>query len=315
MTTPRLLHMGGAVVDLVYRAQALPAQGSEVVAETFARIPGGGFNTMLSAARCGMAVAYGGPHGAGPQGDFMRAALTEAGIAVLQPVSPALDTGNCVVIVTPDGERTFLSWPGAESHVTDEALEAIRPSASDHVLVSGYTLSYPTSRAALARWLEHIDPSVAVVFDPAPVVASIPQDILRTALNHTTWLSANAAEARFLTGASEPAEQIAGLLGDLCPRAQGVVLRTGSDGAWLGMPGEPARHVPSFEVEVHDTNGAGDTHLGAFVTALSRGEPPLEAVRFANAAAAISVTRAGGSSAPFLPEINDFLEARAVRAR
>ena len=68
-----------------------------------------------------------------------------------------------------------------------------------------------------------------------------------------------------------------------------------------------ARHIPAFTVAAVDTNGAGDTHVGAFVSALSRGADPFEAARYANAAAAISVTRHGGSSAPTHAEIESFL--------
>ena len=65
--------------------------------------------------------------------------------------------------------------------------------------------------------------------------------------------------------------------------------------------------IPGFKVAAIDTNGAGDTHIGAFVSALARGMAPFEAARYANAAAAISVTRHGGSSAPTDAEIQTFL--------
>ena len=70
------------------------------------------------------------------------------------------------------------------------------------------------------------------------------------------------------------------------------------------------RTVPGFKVEAVDTNGAGDTHIGAFVSALSQSKSPCEAARYANAAAALSVTRQGGSSAPTDSEILEFLAER-----
>ena len=72
-----------------------------------------------------------------------------------------------------------------------------------------------------------------------------------------------------------------------------------------------AQTIAGFEVEAIDTNGAGDTHIGAFVSALARGVPPFEAARYANAAAAVSVTRHGGSSAPTDHEIQRFLSQPA----
>lgn len=310
MSAARLLHMGGAVVDFVYHAPGLPEPGREVVAENFSLQPGGGFNLMLAARRCGMKVAYGGPHGDGPMGGLIRAALKEAGIDILRTPTGDIDTGNCVVAVTPDGERSFLSWPGAEGRLDDADLAAIRPEGSDHVFVSGYTLSYPHSRAALARWLVSLHPSVFVAFDPAPVVASIPEDLLRAVLARATWLSANLAEAETMTGKTRPAEQAELLLGDLCPRAEGVLLRDGGRGTWLARRGTQLRHVPAFTVEAVDTTGAGDTHFGAFLAMLAAGREPFAATRFANAAAAISVTRRGGASAPEAGEIEAFLAAR-----
>lgn len=315
MNTPRLLHMGGAVVDFVYRARALPLPGTEIVADAFAMLPGGGFNMMYAARRSGMDVAYGGPHGAGPHGDFIRASLADAGIPALLPPDKATDTGNCVVMVTPDGERTFLSWPGAEGHADATALAGIAPRPGDIVFVSGYTLSYPSSREALADWVEALDPSVPVALDPAPVVASIPRPLLDGVLSRLTWLSANLAEAETITGVGEPQAQIAALLGEggLCPRAQGVVLRAGAEGAWLGLPGQAPLHLRPFPVEAVDTTGAGDTHVGAFLAALARGQAPAAAMFYANAAAAISVTRHGGASAPAFEEVDTFLRAREAR--
>jgi sugar/nucleoside kinase (ribokinase family) len=83
----------------------------------------------------------------------------------------------------------------------------------------------------------------------------------------------------------------------------------GVAGAHVLLRDGRSQTIPGFKVAAVDTNGAGDTHIGAFVSALARGESPFAAARYANAAAAISVTRHGGSSAPTDAEINDFLAA------
>ena len=71
----RLVHIGSAVVDYVYRIDALPSPGMEKTASSFARVAGGGFNMMVSARRTGMKVVFGGQLGSGPNGDFLRAAF------------------------------------------------------------------------------------------------------------------------------------------------------------------------------------------------------------------------------------------------
>ena len=87
VSAPRLLHMGGAVVDFVYRARALPLPGTEIVADAFTMLPGGGFNMMYAARRSGMDVAYGGPHGTGPHGDFIRAEIREKNLTAVHDLS------------------------------------------------------------------------------------------------------------------------------------------------------------------------------------------------------------------------------------
>lgn len=307
MTAPRLVNIGSAVVDYVYRVSGLPAPGTERIATTYDRVVGGGFNMMAAARRAGMAVAFGGQHGTGPNGDFLRTALAEEGIVTLTRPSPAIDTGNCVVMITADAERTFVSWPGAEGAVTPAQLADVVPAAGDWVVISGYTLSYPGSRDALADWIEALPRDVPLVFDPAPVVAEIPLAILERVLNRVTWLSCNDAEAAHIAGRGDIGTLSAALLAHHCPAARGVVVRAGSKGCHLRLADGAAFDIPGFAVAAIDTNGAGDTHIGAFVAALARNAAPQEAARYANAAAAISVTRHGGSAAPTDAEIRSFL--------
>jgi ribokinase len=72
-----------------------------------------------------------------------------------------------------------------------------------------------------------------------------------------------------------------------------VILKLGADGVFLSGADVAPTHVPSFAVEPIDTTAAGDAFNGAFAYALSEKKSPSDAARFANAAAACSVTRAG----------------------
>lgn len=305
----RLVHAGSAVVDYVYRIDTLPLPGAEKTAASYDRVAGGGFNMMVAARRTGMPVVFAGRHGTGPSGDFLRAAFATERIEVLTPPAPELDSGNCVVMVSADAERTFVSWPGAEGTLCAADLAAAFLEADDWVFTSGYTLSYPGSRDALAGWIGALPPEISFVFDPTPVVSEIPKDILARVLARTSWLSCNAAEAAAIAGTADVATGAELLLSRHCPHAAGLVIRSGEVGAYVLLRDGRSQAIPGFKVAAVDTNGAGDTHIGAFVSALARGESPFAAARYANAAAAISVTRHGGSSAPTDAEINDFLAA------
>ncbi|MBZ9797800.1 PfkB family carbohydrate kinase [Mesorhizobium sp. ES1-4] len=303
----RLVHVGSAVVDYVYRIDALPAPGTEKTASSYAQVAGGGFNMMVAASRTGMKAVFGGQLGSGPNGDFLRAAFAAEGIETLTPPSPLMDSGNCVAMISSDAERTFVSWPGAESVLSLDLMAPVVVAADDWVFTSGYTLSYPGSGDALTGWIEALPAGIPFVFDPTPIIADIPRAILDRVLARTTWLSCNMAEAAEIAGPGGAEALGARLLADHCPKADGVVIRAGAGGCLVQLADGTARTIAGFKVAAVDTNGAGDTHIGAFVSALSRGVQPFEAARYANAAAAISVTRHGGSSAPADAEIQIFL--------
>lgn len=308
----RLVHIGSAVVDYVYRIDALPAPGTEKTASSYAQVAGGGFNMMVAAARTGMTVVFGGQLGSGPNGDFLRAAFAAEGIETLTPPSSLMDSGNCVAMVSSDAERTFVSWPGAESILDLDMMAPVSVAPADWVFTSGYTLSYPGSRDALADWIEALPENIPFVFDPTPVVSDIPRPILSRVLARSAWLSCNMAEAAEIAGQGDVETLAARLLADHCPRAAGVVIRSAAKGCHIRLADGSTQTVAGFKVDAVDTNGAGDTHIGAFVSALARGAHPFEAARYANAAAAISVTRHGGSSAPTDAEIQTFLSQAAA---
>ena len=303
----RLVHVGSAVVDHVYRIDVLPAPGTEKTASSYAQVAGGGFNMMVAACRTGMTVVFGGQLGSGPNGDFLRAALAGEGIETLTPPSSAMDSGNCVAMISSDAERTFVSWPGAESILSLAMMAPVVAASGDWVFTSGYTLSYPGSRDALTDWIEALPADIPFVFDPTPIIADIPRPILSRVLAGTTWLSCNTTEAAEIAGLGDVETLARRLLADHCPKAEGVVIRAGAKGCFVRLADGSAQTIPGFKVDAIDTNGAGDTHIGAFVSALSRGVPAFEAARYANAAAALSVTRHGGSSAPTDREIQTFL--------
>ena len=307
MTRPftRLLHLGNVVVDVVLDVPALPEPGGDVLATGAQTAAGGGFNVMAAAARLGLAVAYGGVIGSGPFAALARAACEAEGIEVLQPAKPGLDTGFVVSIVDGTGERTFLTSRGAEATLTEADLVPVRAAPGDAVYLSGYGLAHPANAAALAGWLGRLGEDHLVVFDPGPLAGSLPGGVLGPVLARADWVTCNARESALLTGAADPGDALRALAGRL-PRA-GVLVRVGPDGCLLGGRGFVAEQVPGFRVEAVDTNGAGDTHTGAFLASLASGVPVVEAVRRANGAAALSVTRRGPATGPTVAELEAFL--------
>jgi sugar/nucleoside kinase (ribokinase family) len=140
------------------------------------------------------------------------------------------------------------------------------------------------------------------VLGPGPLVDQIPDGTLRAVLERVDWVSCNEREAQLLTGqrdAFRAAEQLGA-------GRSGVVVRLGVDGCLVGGRGG-VLPVAGFPVEVVDTTGAGDTHVGAFLAGLAAGLDPVRAARRANACAAVSVTRAGPATSGTPAEVEQLL--------
>lgn len=271
--TGRLIGIGSVVVDVLATVRDLPPRGGDVWASRMRMAAGGGFHALAAAARRGVPVEYAGAHGTGPFGDLAREALRAEGIAVRLPPRPDVDTGVVVVLVDGGGERTFVSGRGAETTLGPADLADLAPAAGDVVLVSGYGLD-----DALAEWVAALPDAVVVAFDPGPLVQPGP---LARARGRLDWVSANAAEATGLTGATDPAAAAA-----LVGGRAGAIVRTGERGCVLAVAGVAPVALPVAAVNAADTTGAGDVHTGAFLAALLRGAPAVDATRAANAAAA-----------------------------
>ncbi|MCX4727669.1 PfkB family carbohydrate kinase [Streptomyces sp. NBC_01306] len=306
--TPRLVLAGNVIVDLVIEIPALPERGGDVIGSHVSRTAGGGFNTLVAARRLGTDAVYAGLHGTGPHGDLVREALAAEGVRTVLPVREDGDTGFCVALVDAGGERTFVTSFGVDARLTAAELAVVagRLRDGDLVQLSGYGLVMPVNGPLLARFTGGLPAGVTVCFDPGPLVADIPGEILDPVLARADWLSCNAREGRLLTGHADPGRAAAALRERL-PAGAGVLVRADKDGCVLAAPGAEPVHVPGFAVEAVDSNGAGDAHVGAFLALLGRGLDPLSAARGANASAACAVTRRGPATAPGLAELVAFL--------
>jgi ribokinase len=318
----RLICFGGLLADLVVGVDAVPGRGEDVLAHDLIQTIGGGFATLLAAARLGMPTALAGVLGDDGIADAARAALREEGVELLLPEPRAGGSGVCLVLVDAGGERTMVTVQGVESRVQSEDFDAIAPGPDDVVYINGYELLYDHG-VALLNWVRRIRPA-HLVFDPGPLIAEIDAATLTEILSATRWLSLNAAEATSLTGETDPISaaraalpridvdgpktgHIDGFSAHQLGGAAGVVVRDGAEGCVvLARGGEPVA-VPAFAAEVVDTTGAGDTHVGAFVVALARGLGPVEACRWGNAAASVIVASRGQASPPRLGELRALL--------
>lgn len=284
--------LGSILVDVTADVPALPERGGDVLATGTRTLPGGGFNLAVAVARQGVRCVYAAPHGTGPYGDLIRAALVAEGVEVPGGPRAGGDSGFCVALVEPDGERTFVTVPGVEAAITADDLARVRPRPGDIVSVSGYDLVYPGSGPVLAAWLPTLPDGVRVALDPGPLINQIP------AMPRTSIRTLNQREARLLAGL--PHASGVALLAAVKADGALTVVREGAHGcvATGGPLSDRVVSVPAPAVRAVDTTGAGDAHTGVLLASLAAGRDPVEALELATRAAAVTVTRRGPATAP-----------------
>jgi ribokinase len=305
--------MSGAVVvvgslnaDLVVRTPRFPAPGETVTGTDFAVHPGGkGANQAVAAARLGGRVAMIGRVGNDDQGRMLRMSLAGAGVdaeAVKDDESAA--TGVAVITIDGAGQNQIVLAPGANARLTPADVEQHRRLIEGAaVLLLQLEVPLPTVEAAarLAR-----NAGVRVILDPAPAcrdaVALLPL---------VDVVTPNENELRVLAGAgpgTTTREWALPLLRSLVEGGVGMAIaKLGPLGA-MALSAREEHFWPAYTVVPVDTTAAGDAWNGAFAVALAEGLGLPEAGLFANAAAAISVTRAGAQpSLATRDEVEQFL--------
>jgi sugar/nucleoside kinase (ribokinase family) len=304
----RLFSVGSIVADVRIDVPHLPSRGGDVLASVATISAGGGFNILAAAARNRLPSLFGGRHGVGPYGDRIRADLARENIATLFPPTSAGDSGFCIAMVEPDGERTFVTSPGVEAQVETRALDELDIEPTDAVFVSGYDLSYPLLCEEIARWIGRWSADALLIVDPGPLVAEIPTDIFDAVLARARVLTLNRREAA-LFARTDDALRVAALALPRLSDGALLIFRDGPEGCLLfgaELPDAPV-HLGAPSVRALDSTGAGDAHTGVFVAGLAAGLDPIAAATRANAAAALSVTRRGPATAPTTMELDAFM--------
>lgn len=295
---PHMITVVGSLnIDLVVQAPRMPAPGETIAGHGFHVVPGGkGANQAVAAAKLGVQVAMVGRVGDDGFGHMQREGMEALGIATDFLITDGeAPTGTALIIVDAQGQNSIVIVSGANGRLSAADVEAARPAigASDAVLLQLENPIPTVQRAAeVAREL-----GVSVILNPAPAPREhLPAMLLR----NVDYLIPNELEASALTGIpvadQRSVERAASSL-----RAQGietVILTLGAQGA-LAISSQGTIRAPAFLVEALDTTAAGDAFVAAFGVALCEGQPLAEALRFANGAGALTVTRLGAQ--PSLP--------------
>jgi len=295
-----VLVVGSSNTDMVLRVARIPRPGETVLGGAFAMAGGGkGANQAVAAARAGARVTLVARVGDDVFGERALAGFRAAGVGtrfVLKTAGAA--SGVALIAVDERGENSIAVASGANERLSVADIEAAGAAfaAADVVLLQ---LESPLETVAAAVRTAG-GKAVPVILNPAPA-----RPLADTLLSGVSVLTPNESEAELLSGVpvrdDDGVRAAAAALRERGPRS--VIVTLGGRGVYALAP-DFEGFVPSFKVEAVDTTAAGDVFNGALAVALAEKRPLAEALRFAQAAAAISVTRPGAQpSAPSRAEI------------
>ena len=306
MSTP-IVVVGSLNADLVTRLPRFPAPGETVTAQDFNVFSGGkGANQAYSAARLGGAVHMVGGVGQDGYGAWLVEHLQGGGVDtghVSRDGSAA--TGMAFITLDASGQNQIVIVGGANAAVSPDTLAA----SAELLASAGYVLLQLETPLPAVLAAAHMAKAggAEVILDPAPA-AELPDELLQL----VDWLTPNETELATLlrltpSGAMDLDDTVRHARTLRQRGVEQVIVKRGDAGA-LWIDGNTHHAWPGFTVEPVDTVAAGDVWNGAFAVALSEGHTPDDAGRFANAAAALSVTRAGAqASMPSRSEVDTFL--------
>lgn len=292
----RIAVVGSINVDLVVEAERWAQPGETIPGKRFVTVPGGkGANQAVAAARLGADVYMVGCTGDDAYGRLMREVLQKEGIHT-DYVKTVADTTGTAHITLAEGDNTIIVVKGANSAVDqaciEEAWDMLK--TCDMILLQ-HEIPLSTNAYVVRRAKEE---GVPVMLNPAPF-AEVPADVLQ----NVSYVTPNEHEAALMYPGKTNKEI-------LCQKGCRVIMTVGKEGVLFGENGQ-VEQVPGFTVPVVDTTGAGDTFNGAFAVARSEGQSLKDAVRFANAAAALSVGKLGAQGGmPRRSEVEELIQCK-----
>lgn len=307
----KLVVLGSVNADHVLQVPSFPRPGETLHGQGYCVIPGGkGANQAVAAARLGADVAFIACVGDDSFGVNIRQVFAKDGINIeAVMIEKNKPTGIAMIQVAASGENSICISAEANGCLTESRLQphAHLIADADMLLMQLETpLEAIISAAKIAA-----EADTKVVLNPAPA-----QPLTDDLLKLVDIITPNETEAEQLTGIKVNDMASAGRAAEKL-HSKGiklVMITLGSQGVWVSENGQ-GQQIKGFRVKAVDTTAAGDTFNGALLTRLLEGADLADAVRFAHAAAAITVCGVGAqSSIPYRNAVDNFLINAEIQA-
>jgi ribokinase len=312
--TRPILVVGSVNLDIVCAVDEIPRPGQTVMGQDVQLFHGGkGANQAMGIARLGHPVHLVARVGDDAAGARLKAGLRGGGVGVRGVMTASrTPSGTALICTDRRGENSIVVSPGANGRLSPRDVQPLAKTLASYAMVL-LQLEVPLETVDRITVLAQ-RAGVPIMLDPAPA-----RDLPARLLRRITWITPNESEAAQLCGSAvtRAVTRAQATTYATSLRARGcraAIVTLGRRGAAVAAPDGRVFTVPAFRVQAVDTTAAGDAFNAGLAVALARGEPLADAVRFASAVSAVSVTRAGAQpSMPTAREVRRLLTRHAGR--
>ncbi len=313
--TQPIVCLGIMVADVVGRPVAsLPVPGKLVLVEEMGLHTGGcAINTATALARLGLPVEVIGRVGTDAFGDFLISALAERHIGARGVQrDPRVGTSATMVMINPDGERSFVHYIGANACLTQDDIDPVVIDRAAILHVAGALVMPGLDGQPTADLLAYARSRGVITFLDTVWDDTGRWSRLEPCLPHLDYFVPTLEEAQGVSGQDRP-EDVARWLID-----HGVgtaALKMAARGCFVMDRSGQTIRLPAFQVDAVDTTGAGDSFAAGFIAGVYEGWPLERTARLANAVAALCVTGVGASGrTTSMEQTLAFMETASLRS-
>ena len=295
----RFLVLGSANIDMVFSVDRIVNPGETISSRTLFRNAGGkGANQAAALAKAGTDVSFAG--NIGKDGIWLLDKLSSYGVDVsLSNVSDEGFTGQAIIQVDDSGENAIVLYPGMNRNFTEEHIDNVLNhfSSGDYLVLQNEInlVDYAIAEAKKR--------GMRIVLNPSP----FDSEIEKFPLDLVDIFFVNENEgAKLLNEVCDDYEEMARKL-SVKFISSSIIMTAGSNGSYFAEKGNVI-HAEAEKVTAVDTTGAGDTFTGFFLSAISSDRNAEDALRIANRAAGIAVSRKGAMEA--IPDIKEVFQSK-----
>ena len=248
-------------------------------------------NTIIAASYFGASTFFSGKVANDDNGEFYMRDMANAGVATPAQNPEEGITGKCLILITPDAERSMNTFLGASEQFSARELDSDAIAASAYLYIESYLVTSPSGKQAAieaAKLARSNNTKIALSFSDPGIIEYFHAGVLDIMGGKIALAFCNRDEALSFAN-TEDLDQAIAVLHDHCDE---FVITLGAEGA-LVYDGETMHAIDGVKVEAIDTNGAGDMFAGAFLYGISHGMTHAQAGKFASLAASRVVSQFG----------------------